>query len=222
MEMKSKGSKSEAEINTLIYYQKPCIGNEQTSRSVTPIQLLFPNGFGLGIPVKESTVNPLSAQETDRNFGVLASGPERTNADRLPLRGLQATFLVLAAFNIVITSLLMFDADNVDTGKVMSKTAPLTRIFDAVSSERRNVENVNYAFSIVIILIGSISVLFENCLGVSAYCLATLLNFLLGTSALPYFVYSFRYIFDLTMLYIALVLRSRLMFTFLPLQTRRM
>jgi len=42
----------------------------------------------------------------------------------------------------------------------------------------------------------------------------------LGTSSLPYFMYSFRYLFDLVMLYMGLVVRSRLMVTFLTPPTQ--
>lgn len=206
--------------HSLIYYQKPCIGNERGARTIPPVQLIFPGGgFGLGVSAKEPTQNG-NAQDRDRGFAVLASGPERTPADVFPLRGLQATFLILAFFNVVITSIMYFNANRVDTSSVAPNTTPWVSMFESVPSNRRSIEESSYALSMVVIGIGSVSVVLESAVGVSAYCLATLLNFLLGTSALPYFVYSFRYIFDLVMLYFALVLRTRLMYTFLPLYSR--
>lgn len=211
----------EADKHSLIYYQKPCIGSERGVRSSPPIQLLFPGGaFGLGVPIKTAAEQPINIDERDRNFAVLASGPERTASDLIPLRGLQVTFLVLAAFNLIITSELYFDADAVDTSKVVAPSTAKLGIFDSVSRDRRSIEDVSYAFTIIVLVLGCTSVSFESALGVSAYCLAVLLNFMLGTSALPYFVYSFRYIFDLVMLYVALVIRTRLTYTFLPLQMR--
>lgn len=202
--------------HSLTYYQKPCIGEERGVRSPPPVHLVFPGGgFGLGIPVKDPAE---TAQRVNtNNFAVLASAPERFPHDITPLRGLQVTFLVLAIFNLVITSMLYFDAAYADTSKVAPKLGGLPSTFQEVSTHRRSVESVDYAFTIIILVIGSVSVIMESAMGVSAYCLATLLNFFLGTSALPYFTYSSRYIFDMFMLYIAMVLRSRLICTFLPL-----
>lgn len=218
--MTSLSNVDDKHVPNLIYYQKPCIGNERGSRTAPPVQLIFPEGgFSLGIPVKESintaTVTP---QERDNTFAVLASGPERSDTDLKQIYGLQLTFLVLAIFNIVISSALYFNAPIVDTSKVSPSLSPSVDTFQLVPNNRREIENVDYAFTMIIIIMGSLAVIFETALGISAYCLAILLNFLLGTSSLPYFTYSVRYIFDMFMLYIALVLRTRLMYTFLPLE----
>lgn len=204
---------------SLIYYQKPCIGNDRGVRSTPPVQLVFPGGgFGLGVSGKSAP--DANNVDNDRGYAVLASGPERTSADLLSLRGLQITFLVLAFFNLVITTCLYYNASTADTSSVSKNTSPTTGVFDDVDGNRREVERANYALSILVLSIGCISVMAESAVGVSSYCLAVLLNFILGTSALPYFVYSFRYIFDLVMLYFALVLRTRLTYTFLPLYAR--
>jgi hypothetical protein len=213
--------KSAPTMPSLVYYQKPCIGNERGVRATPPTQLIFPGGgFGLGIPTKETTSAATPAGERDENFAVLASAPERTLADMSTLRGLQATFLVLAAFNLILTSLMYFDPKRADTSKVTPRASPALDVFQEVPAERRNIEDVDYAFTVIIFILGSASVIWESALGVSAYCLATILNFMLGTSALPYFVYSTRYIFDMFMLYIGLVLRTRLTYTILPLHLR--
>jgi hypothetical protein len=185
-----------------------------------------------------------AAHDRDRRFAVLVSGPERTRADRLPLDGLKMTFVVLACFNLVITSLLFVDADVADTSKVvlillLTLILILIRIlirililililkvvgeggspgiFEAVSNVRRNVETTNFAFTVIMLIVGSLGVVLESALCVSAYCLGVVLNFLLGTYALPYFVYTARYVLDIAMLYIGLVIRSRIVFTFLPI-----
>jgi hypothetical protein len=220
--MSSAPTQPKSEISTsLIYYQKPTIGNERGIRSPPPVQLAFPgHGFGLGIPVKEVNDSAADQSARENSFGILASGPENTGADLEYFRALQTIFIVLGLFNIVISGLLIGNADVVDVSKVVAKTSPSPEWFQAVPENRRRIENVDFAFSIIIILFGMASVLMKSCLGVSAYCLATLLNFLLGTSALPYFMYSFHYILDFAMLYAALLLRARLMFTFLPLNFR--
>ena len=78
-------------------------------------------------------------------------------------------------------------------------------------------ETLNFAATLVILVVGIASTLFEVVLGLSAFAFALALNFLLGTSSLPYFVYSFRYVPDIFLIYLALVLRSKLQCTFLPL-----
>jgi hypothetical protein len=205
--------------HSLVYYQKPCIGDERGVRTAPPVQLVFPGGgFGLGIPVKDA--DEVLHRGATNNFAVLASAPERASHDLTPLRGLQATFVVLAIVNLTITSAIYFNADSSDTSRVSPELSPTVGAFEEVSSNRRPVEDVDYAFTVIILVLGTMSAILESGLGVSAYCLATLLNFILGTSALPYFVYSTRYILDMFMLYFALVLRSRLICSFLPLHLR--
>mmetsp|Transcript_30940 Transcript_30940/g.52317 ORF Transcript_30940/g.52317 Transcript_30940/m.52317 type:complete len:221 (-) Transcript_30940:34-696(-) len=205
---------------TLVYYQKPTIGTESGYRSAPPIQIIYPSGgFGLGIPPKEERPNRPNLQDRARHFSVLASGPERAEADILQLRGLQITFIILAVCNVIVTTLLIVDADVTDTSKVVQQVSPTTRIFEEVSSGRRSIEMVNYAYTVVLLVLGSIGCIAENALLLSGYSLGIVLNFILGTSALPYFVYSVRYILDVAMLYIALVLRSRCVYTVLPLHT---
>jgi hypothetical protein len=209
-----------AHRQTLMYFQKPSIGSEVTPqhRTTPPVQVIFPGGgFGLGIPMKPDTLVRAAAHDLDRRFAVLVSGPERTQADRDSLLGLKATFIVLALFNLVITGLLFADADVADTSKVVGQTSSMPGVFEQVSSTRRPVENTNFAFTIIILLVGSLGAVAESALLVSAYCLGVVLNFLLGTYALPYFIYSSRYVLDVAMLYIGLVIRSRIMFTFLPI-----
>jgi len=164
----------------------------------------------------ESTEQQVSRERGIQNV-VLASGPDESDPDQLSFRGLQIAFYILGLINIVITSYLFFRADAIDFSRVEVRLRTMPQVFGVTSSERRRVEEVNYAFTLLLIVLGCTSVLFRNVPGISAYSLSVILNFLLGTSSLPYFMYSFRYLFDLAMLYIGLVIRSRLMVTFLPL-----
>jgi hypothetical protein len=200
-------------VNPIVYFQKPIIGNTG-GVDVPPLQLVFQRGgFGLGVAVKEQNDNDEGATG---NFPVISSGPEFSLLDKMEKYGIKLAFIVLAIFNLVITSMMFFRADTLDPSKVEYSTGSLPGVFEMVSSERRGVELANYAFVVITLFIGSVSVLFDIPLGVSAYALSVMLNFVLGTSALPLFIYSTRYIFDAFMLYFALVYRSKLIYIFLP------
>ncbi len=206
-------------VNPVTYFQKPIIGNAGGSADLPPIQLIFPNGgFGLGIAVKEQTDEGLL---NSGDYPVIASGPEFSEMDEMENNGLRVAFFALAVCNLIITSLMFFRADTVDPTKVEYSVNPLPGVFEMVPSERRNVETVNYCFVVITLFVGCASTLVKFPLGLSAYALSVVLNFLLGTSSLPFFIYSLRYIFDVFMLYIGLVYRSRLMYAFLPAHVHR-
>lgn len=211
----------ELNVHALTYYQKPVIGsNGNTSNS--PVQLMFPTGgFSLGIPYKDSILGQQGRSQVDQNFAVIGSGPIHNEIDIHQNRGLKLAFLITAVVNLIVTSLLFFDAASVDTTLVENSSGAIPSVFERVSSERRNAEIVNYCFSVIFMVVGSFSVIFDNSLGISMYCFYVLLNFFFGTASLPYFVYSFRYFLDLGMFYVALVLRTRLVYTFLPLHIYR-
>ncbi len=200
-------------VNPIVYFQKPIIGNTG-GVDVPPLQLVFQKGgFGLGVAVKEQIDNEEGATG---NFPVIASGPEFSLLDKMEKYGIKLAFIVLAIINLVVTSMMFFRADTLDPSKVEYSTGSLPGVFEIVSSERRGVELGNYAFVVITLFIGSVSVLFDIPLGVSAYALSVMLNFILGTSALPLFIYCTRYVFDAFMLYFALVYRSKLVYIFLP------
>jgi hypothetical protein len=204
---------SEIVCNPLTYYQKPAIGQDDTEQ-IPPAHLVFPTG-GVGLGVAPRVAN--RDQNRGVRHGVIVSGPVASPLDTVQKRGLVFAFNVLAIVNIVLTCLLYLKADEVDSSKVEPATSFLPFSLEKVDSERRPIEKISFGFTITIIVIGILSTITEFTLGVSIYSLAIILNFMLGTSALPYFVYSFRYILDIGMLYLALVIRSRLMYTFLPL-----
>lgn len=215
-----KPSADEIVINPLTYFQKPAIGQDN-QEDLSPVQILFPNGgFGIGVALKNPEAEAAQRNETHR-LGVLASAPSTTELDRKEKTGLLITFQILGIVNIILTSLLFAYADVADTSKVEPETGYLPDAFERISSERRGIEKVNFAFTILILIIGMVSAYIESALGLTGYCVAIVLNFFLATSSLSSFVYSFRYILDIAMLYIGLVLRSRFMYTFLPLNLHR-
>jgi len=206
-------------VRHLMHYQKPTIGGSSNTNSAhaVPVQVIFPSGgFGIGMPWKDESAEQLLPRERSIQNVVLASGPDESDPDQWSFRGLQIAFYTLGLLNIAITSYLYFRADAIDFSKVEVRLRSMPQVFGVTASERRLVEEVNYGFTVLLIAFGCASVLFRNSMGISAYCLSIILNFVLGTSSLPYFMYSFRYLFDLVMLYMGLVVRSRLMVTFLP------
>lgn len=150
---------------------------------------------------------------------MIASRPELLTSDIRHKYALKLALILLAVFNIILTCILYYDADHVDPSKVETSnmSGGLPSIFQVVSNHRTRVEKVNFAFVLVILSIGIISAIIELSIGLAGFALALALNFLLGTSSLPYFVYSFRYIVDIFLIYLALVLRSRIDLAFLPL-----
>lgn len=217
----SRPSVSVVGVRNLVHYQKPTIGSFSSNRNPThaaPVQVIFPSGgFGIGMPWKDESAEQLLSRDQSILNAVLASGPDESDPDQLSFRSLQIAFYTLGLLNIAITSYLFFRADVIDFSSVEVRLRSMPQVFGVTASERRPVEELNYGFTVALIAFGCASVLFRSSVGISAYCLSVVLNFLLGTSSLPYFMYSFRYLFDVVMLYIALVIRSRLMVTFLPL-----
>ena len=185
-------------IKPFLYYKKPALGTvalggraqRHNYQPSAPLQLLFPTGhYGVGIPMKEKRI----ADNLDVNgFGsaVICSGPEDTSLDRTQKRALQLTFIIFALFNFIITMILFFNASTVDLSKVESPSTtsnpnePPPSEFQAISANRRSIESLNFAGIIITLAIGIASIIFESALGLSIYCLSSLLNFFLSTSRL--------------------------------------
>lgn len=206
---------AEASLKPLVFFQKPAIGSKASD--ATPVQIIFPSGnFGIGIAHVEGG-NQAPNPANDLENSVLASGPENSPIDQREILGLKVAFICLGVTNVIITSIMYFDARNVNPSNVVRDPSGLPQMYDIVDSERSGAEDAYYTFSLLIILMGMASSLFNHPLGLSAYSLGIMLLFFLGSASLPYFAFSARYIFDIFMLYLALVQRSRLIYTFLPL-----
>jgi hypothetical protein len=212
-------------IQPLSYSQKPEIGsygsNQNDNKLLIPLQVAYPNGgFGIGISalkLKQDEMNDGRLHDT----AVIISGPENTTSDIYERKSLATAFILLALINFIITILLFVRADKVDTSKVETYHRNTPTVFGKVSSHRTPIEKLNFSFIIITLFEGVLSCYFESALGLSAYATSVLLNIILGTASLPYFVYSFRYIFDFAMLYIALVYRAKLAYTILPTHIHR-
>lgn len=210
-------------INPLLYFQKPEIGSNNRSEDtfIPPIQIAFPDGgFGIGSSIiNASNRNP--EQVLPENDVIILSGPEATDVDVNERRSLKVAIVFLAVVNILFTATLFAYAQTVDTSLVEDATTTTPAVFQQVSQHRTSIERINFIFVIFSLCMGIVSVVLEIPLGVSAYCLAIVLNFILSTSVLPYFSYSFRYFLDLALLYFSLVFRTKIVFTFLPTHIHR-
>ena len=216
---------TEVALSPLLFYQKPEIGTTRSLRTSddnsAPLQLAFPDGsVGLGVLAEKP---PAAAPAAGEDYvAVVISGPEDSEADINDRRAMKTAFYVTAFVNIVLTSILFACATTTDPSLV-EPYSPSSNpgVFTKVSSVRITVQSVSFGFVIASTALGCISAACENSLGLSAYALAVILNVVLGTSALPYFVYSLRYVIDIFLLYFALVLRSKVSMTFLPTHIHR-
>jgi len=92
--------------------------------------------------------------------------------------------------------------------------------FQIVPSQRTGREDFDFTFLILITLVGMISSVVHSSLGLSVYALGLVLNYMLSMSSIPYFAYSLRFVLDAVSFYLALVLRSKLMYIYLPVDVR--
>eukprot|EP01031_Cornospumella_fuschlensis_P043792 gene43792-53553_t len=219
------GSK-EIVVNPLVYYQKPALGGQagQDTTPRTPVQLVYPSGgFGLGLQAKDVENGRAGAgEQAEEHHGVLASAPLNSPLDQRQIHEYKTAFLVLAVVNLVLTFSMYFSLDSMDVSAVESRTGQLPSPFAQIPAHRRPIEDRNFVFLVITHAVGILAVAAEHVLGISAFSLAVLLNFFLGTAALPSLLYALRYVLDFVLLYLALVLRSRLSVSFLVLSRHRL
>ena len=225
-------------VPPMLYFKKPDIGlfganrrggkNENGNKD--PLQIAFASG-SYGIGMNSSARRPRNQEEILGESVMVASEPENFDIDILERRGIIYTFIFVAVINIIVTTLMYHHATTIDESNVIpiSGTAPhdipfksSVFVFEEVPLERRPLELTSFTCIIVATICGSVAALLESPLGLSCYALTIALNFLLGTNALPYFLFAFRYVFDLWLLYLALLLRSKLVVNFLNMQIHRM
>ena len=203
-------------LNPLLHYRKPDIGGNENNdiRNTTPLQIVFPTGeYGIGITAG------LSNQGNDANnrrASIIMTSPPDNPTAKSDLRLIKLTFLLFAIFNYIIT-ICMYGGSNIaDPSSIDKYTNDVVSVFQKPPDTLNETQHTNFGFFLTLLAIGCISVIYESPLGISIYALSITLNFVLGMSQLPYFLYSYRYILDMIMLYIALIYRSRIMYTFLP------
>ena len=212
-------------LSELLYYQKPSLGGSNKRGGKLqkhPLQVAFPSG-AIGIALSSSTA-ATDAESDNEDSIVIASETENEEIDINERRWLTVGFIILGIINLTITCLMFQHADTADPSTVIEPATntgnKLPEPFQAIGAERSSNENTYFAFIVVSIIFGSISATFQSALGLSIYGLTTVIMYFVGTAAQPYFVFSFRSLFDIWMLYIALVLRSKLLFSILPLRIK--
>jgi hypothetical protein len=174
---------------SFLWYQKPIIGlNNNDNSNQSPIQIIYPTGeIALGVPVNESSNNNNNNNNRSRLLQkvTVASGPENGQIDQFYRRCIVFAFVIFALINFIITIYLFTKASIVDPSKVElpSTTTNSHEIspndFQAIGTERRTIEKINFVFTLIIIIIGTLSSIFQNVLGLSIYALAITLNFIL-------------------------------------------
>jgi hypothetical protein len=210
-------------LSPLLYFKNPEIGRGagiggHGGESVVPLQIAFPDGsIGIGLPVSKVS-NGSDQHQREQVPAVVVSGPEFTDQDISERKGIKVAFLVLALVNLIIMSEMFAHAPNVDISNSNPISSPnnIQSVFETVSTTRSSSENTNFALTVLVLLIGCVSIIFDSVVGLSAYALGCLLSMLLGSASIPVYAYSFKYVFDIALLYFALVQRSKLMFTYLP------
>ena len=209
-------------INPLLFYMKPNTDDDEQiyQNGFIPLQVVYPSGnidIALPVPNSLTNVNNTGRNRGHRNETVIASGPENTEIDLRIRANIVRLFTVIAIFNIIVTSCMYFDAPYVDYSKVQEPFHSESKIFERVSSVRSTNENILYSLTIIILCLGEAAMVTQSSLGISVFCLACALNLIFGLWAFPYFVYVLRYMLDALLVYIALTLRSKLIFHYLQL-----
>ena len=174
-----------ASFQSFLWYQKPIIGLNNDNFNQSPVQIIYPNGeIALGVPLHESNNNNQHRNRVLQKVTV-ASGPEDAEIDKFYRRIIVFTFVTFALINFIVTISLFARASVVDLSKVELPSTTINQHesppndFQAIGTQRRSVEKINFAFTLIIIIIGTLSSIFQSVLGLSIYALATTLNFIL-------------------------------------------
>lgn len=100
--------------------------------------------------------------------------------------------------------------DDAESGSVIN-------VFDLVPSHRPVIEQIVFVYTMIVLATGASSAIVQSPTGLSLCALGLVVNFVLAATTIPMFSYSLRFILDAFLLYLALVLRSKLIYQFLVL-----
>lgn len=135
---------------------------------------------------------------------------------------LYISFVFIAVLNIVVTSILFFEADAVDLSKVdmqvFSSTVPAA--FSRISSSRRYSEFLFFGATILSQFISILSVIYESPFLLALYSLLTVVVLFWGAVSVPYFLYFFRLLIDIIGLFIAFMIRARFIVNYAVINLR--
>jgi hypothetical protein len=223
-EMK-KEHKQDQKFHRLLFYEKPLVGsvaNRQTTSSL-PLQIFSygnngqqQQGYQIALPLQQNRIENYDSLYI-RGDAMVISGPESTIEDNRIRKSLVNMFLLIAIVNLIITFCLFFDAHIADISNVIpSSIAPNTFSFVQVPRDRRYSENLIFSFTIFNLIFGIIGAILQSPLVLFLYSLVALLIFFVGFPVVPTLLYTTRYLLDAVNLYVAFVLRSKLMINILP------
>jgi hypothetical protein len=204
----------ELRINSLYFNQKQNNRPRNNANTLVPVQVVNgKNEMSIGFPpaMMQPDYNHLSEEI------VIGSRPDFFNRDKFRLKGFIYLYTFICFINILFTSLLFFNADGVDNSKVSTYGDISTH---RISTHRSSPEIICYVLTIINLVYGQLSVTFLSSFGLTTYTLGSLLLFFIGYVYMPYFLYCIRYLIDVVQIYIALTIRSKLMYCFLPARGR--
>jgi len=209
-------------INPLLFSSKSSGTNNSRQRGQEPpqpVQIINPIGnFGIGLPLYTKR----NTREDENRYNlhtVVVSGPEDEDVDRKKLMKLVVSFVLIATVNIVATCLLYYYPNSMDLSKVLPATEYNVNqlSFVEIDEDRSTGEAALFVATLLNIVIGVVSAVFKQPLGLAAYILLVLLIFFLGLMSIPYFFYSMRYVLDAYQGYLALCLVNSLTVDFLKI-----
>ena len=108
------------------------------------------------------------------------------------------------------------NATTADPENIQTYVAYVSSVFDKPNPTSPPVVKTVFICFLIRVVFGCVFVIFESGLGLTIFYIATFLELVLGTSVLPYYLYSYRYILDMVLVYLSLVFRTRVMYNYLP------
>lgn len=213
--------KASINVHPMLYYTKQSLGME-SKNSKPPMQVTYPTGncaIALPLATSRTSSNAPNDQPGRPLAGRVAitSYPENSATSRSLRANLRIVFLWLAGLNFLISVFLYAYSDSFDESKqnepVNINTMPKT--FDIIQRERNLSEKTVFSFSIIFLALGVYSVHMFWPLGIKLYSLAVVIMLIVSMPDAPYFMYCYRYLLDIAMLYVAQKLQSHLVLNFL-------
>lgn len=208
-------------VSPMLYYVKQSLGRNRLNEDRhAPLQIVFASGeCGIALPVtaKRSSEQNENLERSFVGRVAVSSHPENSAEGQLRQNNLIFVFGFLALLNLIFSSILFGFADSVDGSKIslVDRTTSIPGSFDIVDSVRSESENAVFATSILIIFFGSFVVASRWSFGLTVYSSSVIMLFIFSMPNAPCFMYCFRYILDLMMLYVALQLKSHLVVNYI-------
>jgi hypothetical protein len=208
-------------VNPMMYYVKQSLDrNRGDDDNHAPLQIAFADGTcGLALPFNSKSNNSQN-ESRERNFigrVAVSSHPENSTESHLRQNNLIITFECLAFLNLVTSSILFAYAETIDGSKIGAKdgSSNISGSFEVVDANRSDSENAVFAFSIIVLFLGSYAAATRWSFGLSIYILCVMIIFICSMPNAPYFMYCFRYFFDLIMIYLAQQLKSHIVINYI-------